>query len=258
MKTEAASKNQIKNRKKLLSGKYRKKEGLFLAEGLRCVEQIIENDVVEVIELLIEDGFDATNLNPASLPVFSLNRDDFNSLSDTETPQGVIAVCKIPEETEVNKLANKAGLLVAFDEIQDPGNLGTMIRTASWFGVSGLLIGNGTVEMFHPKVVRSTAGATGTIPYIKGDLTDIMNLLENEGYHIFLMDGSDKSVDLRNIDSGKLQKIILTVGNEGNGIQPSLFNSSRTTVRIEGKSDRVESLNAAVALSIGLYQIKTR
>ena len=256
MKPENASKNHIKNRKKLLSGKYRKKEGLFLAEGYRCVKQLLENGVIEIIELLTDEKFEFRDIVAHNRQIFTLNSEDFSTISDTQTPQGVIAVCKIPKETEVNKLATKSGLIVAFDEIQDPGNLGTMIRTASWFGVNGLLVGDGTVDMFHPKVIRSTSGATGTIPFLKGDLPDLLNRLENEGYQIFLLDGSEKSVDLRNINLDISHKIILTVGNEGNGIQPNLFNSSRTAVRIEGKSDRVESLNAAVALSIGLYQLK--
>lgn len=237
-------------------GKYRKKEQLFLAEGSRCVEQILENGAVEVIELLIEDGFDAANLNPAGLPVYSLNSDDFSSLSDTETPQGVIAVCRIPPETDLRYLAEQGGLLVAFDEIQDPGNLGTMIRTASWFESAGLLIGEGTVDMFHPKVVRSTAGATGTIPYLKGDLIELLGNLEESGYRVFLLDASDASVELRSVNPEKDKKTVLVVGNEASGVQSKLFGNKRTAVKIEGKSNRVESLNAAVALSIGLYHFQ--
>ena len=256
MNSKPASKNHIKNRKKLLMGKYRKKEQLFLAEGNRCVEQILENGAVEVIELLVEDGFDAANLNPPSLPVYSLSSDDFNSLSDTETPQGVIAVCRIPPEADLRYLAEQRGLLVAFDEIQDPGNLGTMIRTASWFESTGLLIGEGTVDMFHPKVVRSTAGATGTIPYLKGDLIELLVNLEESGYRVFLLDASDASVELRNVNPEKDKKTVLVVGNEASGVQSKLFGNKRTAVKIEGKSNRVESLNAAVALSIGLYHFQ--
>ncbi|TVR35939.1 MAG: RNA methyltransferase [Balneolaceae bacterium] len=256
MNSKPASKNHIKNRKKLLMGKYRKKEQLFLAEGSRCVEQILENGAIEVIELLIEDGFDAVSLNPACLPVYSLNSDDFNSLSDTETPQGVIAVCRIPPETDLRYLAEQGGLLVAFDEIQDPGNLGTMIRTASWFESAGLLIGEGTVDMFHPKVVRSTAGATGTIPYLKGDLFELLGNLEKSGCRVFLLDASDDSVELRSVNPEKDKKTVLVVGNEASGVQSKLFGNNRIAVKIEGKSNRVESLNAAVALSIGLYHFQ--
>jgi RNA methyltransferase, TrmH family len=257
MKIQPASKNQIKNWKKLQLGKHRKKDGLFIAEGIRCVNQIIENRVVEIESILtVENSNEIDDLIIHQAPIFSLTKSDFDSISDTETPQGITAVCKIPNETTINKISATSGLVVAFDAIQDPGNLGTMIRSASWFGVSGLLIGNGTVDPFHPKVVRSTAGATGTIPFIKGDLGKSFTVLEKSGYKTFLLDGSDKSNNL--VTMLPSEKSILVVGNEANGVQQKLFNSKRTPVKIEGKPERVESLNAAVALSIGLYHFTSK
>lgn len=252
MSVKSASVNQIKNRKKLLSGKFRKKEGLFLAEGIRCVEQILENRVIEVIELFIEDGFDGDHFINYNIPIFTLNGKDFASLSDTDTPQGIIAICKIPVESDPSVLSEKPGLFVAFDEIQDPGNLGTMIRTASWFGAAGILIGNGTVDLFHPKVVRSTAGATGTLPYIKSDLTEVFEQMEKAGKKVYLLDGSENSLNLKTIKPDK--NAVLTVGNEANGIHSNLFTAERIAIKIHGSNHHVESLNAAVALSIGLYQ----
>jgi TrmH family RNA methyltransferase len=254
MNSKPASKNHIKNRKKLLMGKYRKKEQLFFAEGSRCVEQILVNGAVEVIELLIEDGFGATNLNPSNLPIYSLSSDDFNSLSDTETPQGVIAVCKTPIEAKLDKLVQSEGVIVATDAIQDPGNLGTIIRTASWFGSAGLLIGEGTVDMFHPKVVRSTAGATGLLDYQTGDLSPILSKFEEHGWNILLLDGGENSISIRQTDPGR--RTLIVAGNEGRGISENLFSSTRKKVRIDGKSEAVESLNAAVALSIGLFHLQ--
>lgn len=233
-------------------GKYRKKNGLFLAEGVRCVEQIIENKYVTVRELLI-DHSDTNNQNfqTYDLPVYELTNEQFVTVSDTETPQGVIAVCEMPDEVKLSKLSKTEGVIVALDAIQDPGNLGTIIRTAAWFGTSGIIFGEGCVDPFHPKVVRSTAGATGTVPFIKRNLDTVFRDLESSGWQIYLLDGSARSKDIQAVKPGN--RSILVAGNEANGINPELFGSNRKPVRIGGDSTTIESLNAAVALGIGLF-----
>lgn len=250
MNSKAASKNQLKSWKKLLAGKYRKKEGLFLAEGLRCVEQIVENGIVEVKELLIEDGFDGGHILNAGIPVFTLNKSDFSDVSDTETPQGVIAVCTIPDEADLNSLANTTGVITAYDAIQDPGNLGTMIRTSAWFGAKGIISGAGTADIFNPKTVRSTAGATGVLPFITGRLDQLLKNFENAGWTVYLMDGGTESENIQKISPAG--KSIIVIGNEGSGISGSLFTAGRKKVKIEGEQQFVESLNASVACGIAL------
>jgi len=252
MKQNPASNNQIKEWKKLLRGKYRKQEGLFLAEGIRCVEQIVDNNNLVVRELLVDNQADLTPFHvPKQIPLYELTSDQFLTVSDTETPQGVIAVCEIPQEAEIDELSKKEGVIVVLDAIQDPGNLGTIIRTAAWFGVSGIIFGEGCVDPFHPKVVRSTAGATGTVPFLRGNLETIFSDLESEGWQVYLLDGSDRAVDIRMAKPGN--KSILVAGNEANGINPNLFSTNRSPVRIGGNSATVESLNVAVALGIGLF-----
>lgn len=252
MNIQPASNNQLKSWKKLQMGKYRKKYQQFTAEGLRCVEQILANKFVEIAELILDEAFDEADLSlNSNLPVYRLSHSDFLSVSDTENPQGVLAICKQPSESNIKDLTGKNGLIVAFDAIQDPGNLGTMIRTSAWFGVSGLLIGDGTVDLYHPKVVRSTAGATGSLPYLKGELDEMLSKLEEGGWNCCLLDGSESAADLH--DSSKNEKTVIVVGNEGSGIQEKLFKPNRQRVRIPGGTGFVESLNAAVALSIGLY-----
>lgn len=233
--------------------KHRKASGLFLAEGERCVEQILENGFVKVEEIIFDESFDAESLSAGSIPSYNLPGKEFNEIADTETPQGVIAVCRQPDESSPDQLASQSGVIVAFDAIQDPGNLGTMIRTASWFGAEGLIIGSGTVDPFHPKVVRSTAGATGAIPYLKGELSSVFEQFEKEDWQCCLLDGGDGAEDLSTFQPG--QKTILVVGNEANGISPVLKTESRVRLRIPGDNHTVESLNAAVALSIALYAL---
>lgn len=252
--TKTASNNQVKEWRKLLMGKYRKKNRLFLAEGVRCVEQILQNKKVDVVELLCDGNEAIRELEiPDDLPVYELSSGDFSSVSDTETPQGVIAVCRVPDEVSVDEMSKTGGLIIALDAIQDPGNLGTIIRTAAWFGVKGIIFGTGCVDPFHPKVVRSTAGATGALFYLKGDLQDLFNHLEQHNWQVYLLDGSPQSVDIRTVKPGK--KSILVAGNEAGGIHPELFGSNRIPVRIEGDPATVESLNVGVALGIGLFSL---
>lgn len=234
--------------------KYRKREGLFLAEGFRCVEQILENGTVTVNELLVHETFeDVEPLLKFDRPVYSLPADDFDSVSDTENPQGVIAVCQTPAETDLEKLTLFEGVVIATDAIQDPGNLGTIIRTASWFGVAGMIFGTGTVDPFHPKVVRSTAGATGTLPSLSGNLLERLHQLEENGWEILLLDGGPEASDIKKIKPRNRQ--VLVVGNEANGISDELLQSGKKRVKIVGDSGKVESLNAAISVGIGLHQL---
>ncbi len=254
MKLNPASNNQIKEWKKLLRGKYRKKNGLFLAEGIRCVEQIIENNFVTVRELLIDHSDpNHQNLRTNDLPIYELTNEHFITVSDTESPQGVIAVCEIPDEAKIDEISKTSGVVVALDAIQDPGNLGTIIRTAAWFGATGVVLGDGCVDLFHPKVVRSTAGATLSIPYMKGDLNRLLDEFESQGWDTILMDAGKSAIPLQQYSP--TEKTVLVIGNEGNGIQSTLFKEGRKSIKITGSTKSVESLNAAIALSIALYSL---
>ena len=257
MNIKPASNNQLKSWKKLQMGKYRKRNQRFLAEGVRCVEQILENGKIEIEELIIQKDWNPEQLSVnIDRPIFELESSDFESVSDTDNPQGIVAICKVPEESSVEHISQKSGVILATDAIQDPGNLGTIIRTACWFDVTGIIFGTGTVDSFHPKVVRSTAGATGLLPYLSGNLNELLPAFENENWQTFLLDAGDGS---RNLDErAKSDKSILVVGNEGNGISAELFKNERQRIKIDGNPDQVESLNAAVACSISLYEFTKR
>lgn len=252
MEYTTPSNRQFTEWRKLLQGKYRKREQKFIAEGLRCVEQIFDQRRIQVEAVVIQKGVDLpVSISNSELPVFLVSSDEFESISDTDTPQGILAICRTPEESAADHMKNMSGLIVAFDAIQDPGNLGTMIRTASWFSVAGLLIGHGTVDPFHPKVVRSTAGATGALPYSKSNLSEVLSDFESSGWTVAALDGGSDSTSLKSAKPS--QKDILIIGNEGNGVNPELMRN-RKKIRIDGNAENVESLNAAVALSIALYQ----
>lgn len=251
-----ASNNQLKLLKKLLMRKYRKKEQLFMAEGVRCVEQILTNGYISVREVFADESLaESFTFIPENLPLYTTDAGTLSDLSDTENTQGIIAVCEIPEEKSPEEIATGRGVVVGMDAIQDPGNAGTIIRTAAWFGAAGILSGNGTVDIYHPKVVRSTAGSTGCLPVLNGDLNEMLSLFNKAGWAVCLLDGGAESTDIRTVSRHERQVIV--IGNEGNGIQSNLLNSGYQTARIPGHSNAVESLNAAIACSIGLYQLSS-
>lgn len=258
MKLEHVSNRQLTLLRKLNQKKYRLKEQLFLVEGARAVAQIIQNGQLTVNELFFDESQvywqqQLWEKFLADIPSSIIEKETFAKVSDTDSPQGVMALCRMPEEANLEEMVQGKGIILATDAIQDPGNLGTIIRTATWFGVRGLLNGKGTVDLFHPKVVRSTAGATGTVPYVSAILDDVLPVLEKEGWQTILLDAGADSVPLQKIK--KAEKMILVIGNEGNGIDQSLFGSNRLKARIASPREEknVESLNAAIATSIALY-----
>ncbi len=248
-----ASNNEIKLLRKLNRKKYRVKEQRFMVEGERAVEQVLENGLLEVELVFIGETFREQGDRLKGVEVCVLEEPVMLEVADTENPQGILAVCKMPDEIQPETIAGESGIIIATDAIQDPGNMGTILRTASWFGAKAFIAGKGSVDVYHPKVVRSTAGATGSIPVLAGDLSEIFDELEQSGWEIILLDGGEESVLLRSEQPS--EKTILVVGNEGNGISDRLLNSGRKKVRIESVpgQQNVESLNAAVALSIGLW-----
>lgn len=229
--------------------------GLFLVEGERGVEQILANKLVKIEDIFVEMG--AHEQFESAYPnALLLDKEVFLEITDTETPQGIIALCHAPVQVEIVELINQTGIIVALDRIQDPGNMGTIIRTSSWFGAKAILVGKGSVDLYNPKVVRSTVGATGVLPTITGELNPMLEILEREGWQVLLLDGNPGAI---NIDAlKKSAKTILVVGNEANGIHPNLITQNRTRVMIpfEGNSAYVESLNAALAVGVALYALR--
>ncbi|TVQ67819.1 MAG: RNA methyltransferase [Balneolaceae bacterium] len=242
---------QLKEWRKLRMGKYRKRNRLFIAEGVRTVEQILMNGAVRPAAVLRREGHPDPLSFESDIPLFEVSAEEFNSLCDTETPQGVLAVCEVPEPAGTDILIRTQGIILALDAVQDPGNLGTIIRTATWFGAGAILFGRGCADPFHPKVVRSTAGATGALPYLHGDLTELLPLFEESGRNVILLDAGENSLNLK--EAVPVQNPVLVIGNEANGIDPKLFSGERTAVHIPGAGSMAESLNASVASAIALF-----
>jgi TrmH family RNA methyltransferase len=253
------SREKLKKIYKLKTEKGREKEGRFLIEGLRlCEEALLSKGEVELFlftpdfirsergKKLVE-GF-----REKKIELLALKRKELEKLSEEKTPQGVMAVVKKRKFFLERTFLRKAFLLLGLDNIRDPGNLGTIIRTADSAGADGVLLSKGCVELYNPKVVRSTMGSVFHLPLIERlDLREIIPLLKSSGFKIFaseIREGKDYP-DVKYPD-----RICLLVGNEATGIDKRLLNLSDEKIRIPIYG-RAESLNASVATGVLLYEI---
>lgn len=260
---KSASNRQKTLLRKLGRKKYRQKEQLYLLEGHRAVLQVLDNPGQRV-EALFFDESKAVWDHPSwqkynhQEKSFMVPSAVFREVTDTDHPQGVLALCRMSPEATLEEMVSRRNIIIALDALQDPGNLGTIIRTAVWFGAGGLLSGKGTVDMFHPKVVRSTAGATGQLPFINGDLDELLPSFEQAGWPVFILDAAPGAITLSEVEAES--QAILVVGNEGHGVSPELINERRHRIKIASprSTPEVESLNAAVAASVALYAFAPR
>lgn len=259
--------SQIKALRRLSRREERRRQNRMLVEGWRAVEQVLFNRLMDV-EMIVA----AADLERAPVlemirqtrgtdPVLvrEVPRSVFNQLADTDTAQGIMLVCRLPEALAEADLLTKNGVLLAVDGVQDPGNLGTLVRTAVWFGLAGLALGNGSVDLFHPKVVRSTAGATGVLPWVEGELPALLSQASRSGWKVCLLDASPGAVSYDQVQP--TGRDILVAGNEANGLSEEILQHTEfTRMRIEAGSNSnrgswggvpgVESLNVAVASAI--------
>ena len=230
---------RIKNYSKLLNKKYRDEEGLFLVEGEHLViEASKAGCLIEVIKCEdYEMDFDVTTT--------LVTYDVIKKLSNTLNPQKVVGVCKKLSDKEIG---NKVLLL---EDIQDPGNLGTIIRSSVAFGVDTVVLSNNTVDLYNDKVLRSSEGMIFHIDIVKRDVYELVDLLHAKGYKVY---GTkvDGGTDLKNITVS--DKCVIVMGNEGNGVSSKLLDKCDEYIYINMKGT-CESLNVGVATSIILYEL---
>jgi len=249
------SKQKRKFFARLHDKKFREKEKRFLAEGLRTVIELTsacktEHDLVAIILRAPVD--EATELPiDDKEKVFLAEKSDFDTLSATEQSQGVIGIFRQPEMSLTRALElvskNTHSLVLLFDGIQDPGNAGTMVRTAAWFGADAIFASQNTVDFFNPKVVRASAGSLFSLPLIQSaSLNQTVDQLKQNGFSIYAASPLGTSI----WHVARTKKTALIIGNEANGVTPALFSKSDEQIRIPGNSHAVESLNASISAGI--------
>ncbi len=230
------TKNQIKFIKSLSLKKKRIKEQLFIAEGEKVVSELLRSDF-EIKNIYATKEWEVSNDN-----ITQISNTELQKISNLKSPNKVLAVVQFKN----HKIIKHDGITLVLDEINDPGNLGTIIRICDWFGVKQIICSKNTVDIFNPKVVQSAMGSTFRV---KVNYTDLVNYLSDITTPIYgaFMDG-------KNLKEVKLPKSAhLVMGNEANGISAEINKLITNKVAIKNIGKSAESLNVAVATSILLH-----
>ncbi len=235
---------EIKKYTKLKQKKYRDLEKMFLVEGEHLVKEAEKANALLKIIVINEEEYDFSYK-------LVVTEEIMKKLSTLETPPNIIGVCKMMEEETI--LGNK---ILVLDGIQDPGNLGTIVRSAVAFSICSIILSNDTVDFYHPKVVRATQGMLFHVNIIRRELSSEILRLKQSGYCIYTSD-VEGGEEIRNLKFQEGAKIALVMGNEGNGVSEKIKLLADRKVYIKMNSV-VESLNVGVATSILLYEIENK
>ena len=231
--------SKIKEIKKLYTKKYRDQGNLFIVEGEHLVQEAYKNGVLK--EVLILDGNDIEL--DVQKSIVSLNV--LKYISELNSVPKVIGICEKIKEKEIGNR------ILMLDDIQDPGNLGTIIRSSVAFNIDTIVLSKNCVDVYNPKVIRATQGMIFNINIIEKELEEYIPLLKEDGYKVY---GTkvDNGKNLKEVE--KISKICIIMGNEGNGVRDSILDMCDEYIYI-GMNKLCESLNVGVATSIILYEL---
>ncbi|WP_333876869.1 TrmH family RNA methyltransferase [Flavobacterium sp.] len=237
------SKNQIKLITGLQQKKYRIEHQLFIAEGVKVIQELLSANFVPQYLFVTEADSDVFG----TVEKIVVNENEMKKISALSTPSSCLAVFKMPKPVD----PDYKGLIVALDDIRDPGNLGTIIRLCDWFGVRDLLCSKTTVDLYNPKVIQATMGS---VARVRVTYVDLPSYLAETSLPVFgtFMDG-------QNIYKEKLPaEGIIVFGNEANGISPTLETQIKNRIAIPrfGDLQQTESLNVATATAICLSEFR--
>lgn len=232
---------KIKKWTSLHTKKGRDKENLFLVEGEHLIEEALKENVVDTIITDTSSPFEFEN-------VVLVNEAIMKKLSENVSQVHLIAVCKKKEIQPTSKER-----VILLDGVQDPGNLGTLIRTAVSFSFDAVYLSNETCDLYNEKVIRSTQGAFFHIPVIRNDIKQTVQHLQEEGFKVISTSLEESKTMSQISDEGKLAFVF---GNEGQGVSKEIQNMSNERLRIEMHG--FESLNVAVAGGIVMYHYRKK
>lgn len=230
--------------------KLRRKEGLFLCDGVKMLEEAIKWHAAIETVILSEDM--ANTAVPQGVRTVVVPGDLMRSISPMESPQGALFLVKAPDLTPPETLPGKRYLVL--DGLQDPGNVGTILRTADAFGCDGVLLANHCADPLNPKTVRATMGAIFRTPVWEVSSEDLLPLLEHSGLKLAATALRDDTVSLPAAD---LNRTAVVIGSEGKGVSDYLLQNCAATVRIPMEA-KCESLNAAMAAAVVLWELYRR
>jgi len=253
--------SKIKYIRSLNTKKSRENDRAFVVEGIKFVgESIKENADTKFV--LISESSSLRNevsdliqiLKEKEIEFFICEENIFNSIAETINAQGVLSVVSKAVYDKL-KVLNDYKFIVMCDRIQDPGNLGTIIRTADAFGPAAVIMNKGCVDVYNSKVVRATAGAMFRVPFIIGETSEeIIDIVKTAGFKIIsTVVSSEYSFE----DIIESEKICVVIGNEGQGISQEIIEASDMNITIK-MNGRAESLNASIAAGICIYEIRKK
>ncbi|TAA70473.1 TrmH family RNA methyltransferase [Planococcus salinarum] len=250
---ESLQNSLVKHWKKLgTTRKERDKFSEFLVEGFHLTEESLKKKEL-VKSLIVREGVDIPQgWDIEDVPLYSVTAAVAKEISETEHSQGIFAHCAQPEFTVQDQQAWTRLLLI--DAVQDPGNIGTMIRTASAASIDAVVLGKGCADPFNPKTVRSAQGSHFQIPVVKGELTEWVQKMHDAAIPVF---GTALEEAIPVHEAETQEKFALIVGNEGSGVSPELLvlTEKNLMVPLYGSA---ESLNVAVATGILLYSLVSK
>lgn len=231
---------KIKSIKKLREKKYHDIEGLFIVEGKNLVMEAYKNNLLKTLIVLDNSSF---NL---SIETIRVSENVMKYLSELNTPNEIMGICYKKKEENIS------GNILILDNIQDPGNLGTIIRSAVAFSISTIIVSPDTVSIYNSKVLRSTQGLLFDVNIIVRDISSAIDDLKQKGYKIY---GTkvDNGKNLKDIDSTNKYAVIM--GNEGSGVNKDILDKCDEYIYIP-MNEKCESLNVGVATSIILYEMR--
>lgn len=264
----ATSNNQIKNLIQLQTkASARNRQKLFVVEGIKIVLETpdellqdiyISEEIINDSNIMkrIEDKLKKAECHGCK-NLITVSSKVFKTVSDTVTPQGVMAVVKQKHDSleSILSVNNKEKTIMILDNLRDPGNMGTIIRTGEGAGITGILMNSGCVDIYNPKVTRSTMGSIFRVPIcISQNLTEDIDKLKQKGFKIFAGHLKGEDYDKHPHFFGNIG---IVIGNEANGISDEVSQMADELIRIP-MSGKVESLNASVAAAILMYEARSR
>lgn len=246
--SNAKIKELLQLRKK---AKLRNEKRVFLVEGPRMFQEIPKERVMQVYYSESFYQRFASEMNLGQYTYEILSDTVFAYVSDTKTPQGVLCIVRQPEYQLQDVIETSEPHILVLDNLQDPGNLGTILRTAEGAGVTGIIMSRDCVDIFNPKVIRSTMGSIFRIPFLYvEDLIDTIEQMKQRGIHTFAAH-LQGTMDYDEADY--TEPCAFFIGNEGNGLREEIAKQAEQWIRIPMQGE-VESLNAAIAATVLMFE----
>lgn len=247
---ESKKNEEIKQFNKLNKTKEIKKTGTYLIEGFHLVREADQNDQKIVTILATENHQDDQLIKKYYDQAIIISDDIAEQLSEAKTPQGIFAVIEVPERTEVTQLT---GQWVFLANVQDPGNVGTIIRTADAAGYDGVITSLDTADIYQPKVQRSMQGSQFHLPIYRMDLTKALELAKKSQLTVYGSEVNAEAVPYNTLE--KVENFALIMGNEAHGLNQATLSATDKNIYIPIKG-KAESLNVAVAAGVLMYGLQ--